>query len=75
METPGNLEERTLESLRETARILEKGLTEARCAIAEIEARLTWSHSRVSDTSLFKRDRFGASQEPKPSTPPPPNPS
>jgi|GEM_PF-7009600 len=71
MDTPHSTEERTLETLRETARVLENGLTEARRAIAELEARLTWSHSRTRDTEMFTRDHFRAAPSQEAKTPPP----
>ncbi len=72
MDARHSMEEETLETLRETARALEKGLTEARRAIAELEARLAWSHSRVSETSTFTREQFGAAPAKQTKAGPPP---
>jgi hypothetical protein len=63
MEKATQENQETLESLRGTERALEKQLTTARRAIAELEARLAWSHSRVSGKPGLAED---GSSPPKP---------
>ena len=59
MEKEGQKQQETLEALRGTEKALNEQLATARCAIAEMEARLAWSHSQISKLRVS-----AAAQEP-----------
>jgi len=48
-------DDKTLTTLREATHIVEEGLLTARRAIAEIDARLTWSNSRIAKAGMPKQ--------------------